>query len=314
MKIMPLISIVIPAFNEAQSLENTIAEIRQTLSSHCELEFLVIDDGSTDNTHLVAYQLVETVPNFRYLRFTRNFGKEAALTAGLRNAKGDAVILADADGQHPPKVMLMFIEKWQAGFETVYGTQIERDESNHFVFAKKMYYQLMERFASIDIPANAGDFRLIDRKVVDSLNLLPENNRYMKGLYAWVGYKSIAVPYKARERHVGKSRFNFVKLISLGVAGLTGFSVLPLRLVSFFGLLVSLIAFALGAQIFVYHFFEHEPIPGWPTLAVGMMFFAGIELLALGVIGEYVGNIFEEVKGRPLYLIAENVSKRDADQ
>ncbi len=307
MKKLPFISIVIPAYNEAPSIRQTVIEIMQTLVSHCVLEVLLVDDGSTDQTSLVAYQLTQEFDCLRYIRLTRNFGKEAALSAGLQHAKGDAVIMVDADGQHPPEILLTFIDLWQKGYEVVYGEQAERNEHGFMQLSKKLYYRLMQRFSSIAIPSNAGDFRLLDRKTVNSLNMLTESNRYMKGLYAWVGYRSISVPYVARKRHAGHSRFSFFKLITLGLAGLTGFSVLPLRLVSFLGLVISAIAFFSGIEILIDHLIEHNPVPGWPTLAVGMMFFAGIELLALGVIGEYVGNIFEEVKRRPLYLIAENV-------
>lgn len=309
MKTLPFISIVIPAYNEAPSIRQTISEIMQTLVHHCTLEILLIDDGSTDQTSLVAYQLTQEIPELTYIRLTRNFGKEAALTAGLQHAKGEAVIMVDADGQHPPEVLLTFIALWQQGYEVVYGQQAQREEGGFIKFCKHMYYGLMQRFATIVIPSNAGDFRLLDRKTVNSLNMLTENNRYMKGLYAWVGYRSISVPYKARKRHAGKTTFSLFKLVTLGLAGLTGFSVLPLRLVSFLGLVISAIAFCFGIEILVHHLIDHNPVPGWPTLAVGMMFFAGIELLALGVIGEYVGNIFEEVKRRPLYLVAESVGK-----
>jgi len=300
---------VIPAFNEAASIRQTISELVQVLLPHCRLEILLIDDGSIDDTTLVATQLTQEFNCLKYIRLSRNFGKEAALTAGLHRAKGDAVIMLDADGQHPPEILLTFMRLWLDGYEVVYGVQEQRHESRFTKFAKRIYYRLMERFASINIPSNAGDFRLLDRKAVNSLNLLTESSRYMKGLYAWVGYRSIAVPYAARERYSGSSRFSFLKLLKLALIGITGFSVLPLRLVSFIGLLISLVAFGLGAEILIEHLVEHHPVPGWPTLAVGMMFFAGIELLALGVIGEYVGNIFEEVKRRPLYLIAEEVGQ-----
>lgn len=314
MKKLPFISIVIPAYNEAPSIRQTVSEIMQTLASNCELEILLIDDGSTDETSLVAYRLTQEFNALTYIRLTRNFGKEAALSAGLQHAKGEAVIMVDADGQHPPEILLTFIDLWQNGYEVVYGEQAQRNEHGFIQFSKKLYYRLMQRFSSIAIPSNAGDFRLLDRKTVNSLNMLTESNRYMKGLYAWVGYRSIAVPYTARKRHAGHSQFSFFKLITLGLAGLTGFSVLPLRLVSFLGLVISGIAFFSGIEILIDHLIEHNPVPGWPTLAVGMMFFAGIELLALGVIGEYVGNIFEEVKRRPLYLIAENVKSKHTAQ
>lgn len=294
-----------PAYNEAASIRQTVGEIAQSLSSHARLEILLVDDGSTDATTLIAHQIAQELDSLVYLRLSRNFGKEAAISAGLHRSQGDAVIIVDADGQHPPELLPVFIRLWQEGYETVYGVQQQRRENILIRIAKKLYYRVMLQFSSIDIPSNAGDFRLLDRKTVNSLNLLTENNRYMKGLYAWVGYRSIAVPYVARERRAGSSRFNFLRLAKLGLSGLTGFSIIPLRLASVMGLIVSVLAFFLGIQILIEYFVDHQPVPGWPTLAVGMMFFAGIELLALGIIGEYVGNIFEEVKRRPLYLIAE---------
>lgn len=304
-----LFSVVIPAFNEAESIKDTISEVVALLSPNFKYEILLIDDGSTDNTSLVAHQLTHQFKYLTYIRLSRNFGKEAALTAGLHRAKGDAVIMLDADGQHPAELILTFIKLWQEGYETIYGVQEKRQENSLTKWAKQTYYGLMFKFASIDIPANAGDFRLLDRKAVTSINLITEGNRYMKGLYAWVGYKSIGVPYTARKRNVGNSKFGFFKLFKLGISGLTGFSVIPLKLVSITGLFVSIAAFGLGIEILIEHLVVHKPLPGWPTLAVGMMFFAGIELLALGIIGEYVGNIFEEVKKRPLYLIAEESSQ-----
>ena len=305
----PFISIVIPAFNEAKSIALTISELIEVLGSNYSYEILLIDDGSTDNTSLIAHQLTHEFKCLTYIRLSRNFGKEAALTAGLHRAKGDAVIMLDADGQHPPDLIITFIKLWQEGYETIYGIQQQRHENSLIKIAKKIYYGLLLKFASIDIPANAGDFRLLDKKAVTSLNLITESNRYMKGLYAWVGYKSLGVPYTARKRNAGNSRFSFLTLFKLGLSGLTGFSVIPLKLVSITGLFVSIGAFGLGIEIFVEHLVNEKPLPGWPTLAVGMMFFAGIELLALGIIGEYVGNIFEEVKRRPLYLIAEEFSQ-----
>lgn len=302
---LPNISIVMPAYNEAACIRHTVSEIVSLLSAHCHLEILLVDDGSSDDTYLVAHELTKEFDCLIYLRLSRNFGKEAAISAGLHRAQGDAVMIVDADGQHPAEVLLVFMRLWREGYEVAYGVQEKRHESWLIKFAKKIYYDLMLKFSSIKIPANAGDFRLLDRKVVNSLNLLTENNRYMKGLYAWVGYRAIPVPYTANKRHAGHTQFDFIRLVKLGLSGLTGFSVLPLRLATILGFVVSALAFFLGIELVIEHFVSHDPLPGWPTLAVGMMFFAGIELLALGIIGEYVGNIFEEVKRRPLYLIAE---------
>ena len=197
MKNLPFISIVMPAYNEAASIKQTISEIKQAVDKHCKLEILLIDDGSTDQTSIVAYQLIEEFEELSYIRFTRNFGKEAAITAGLQHAKGEAVIIVDADGQHPPETLLTFIDLWEKGYEVVYGEQAKRSENVLIKLCKKAYYRLMRQFASIDIPSNAGDFRILDRKAVDSLNRFTESNRYMKGLYAWVGYRAICCEEKA---------------------------------------------------------------------------------------------------------------------
>ena len=204
-----------------------------------KLEIVVVDDGSTDRTPEVMAELLSQRPALRYLRFSRNFGKEAAISAGLEHARGDAVVLMDSDGQHPPSMLPLFIERWRQGIEVVCAVQQSRNQPLMRRMLSRWYYQIMEAGSSIVIPANAGDFRLLDRKVVDAINKLPERNRFMKGLFAWVGFRTELIPYAAAKRLAGSSRFNLLKLFGLGVTGLTSFSVAPLRLVSLAGVFIS---------------------------------------------------------------------------
>jgi polyisoprenyl-phosphate glycosyltransferase len=245
----------------------------------------------------------------RYVRLSRNFGKEAALSAGLAAATGAAVILMDADGQHPAELLPRFIEYWKNGVQVVYAVQSRDHEPAAMRTAKRWYYRLMQMGCSAEIPADAGDFRLLDRKAVDALNSLPEHNRFMKGLYAWVGFSTQEIRFQPAQRLAGRSHYNLLRLLSLGVTGITSFTLFPLRLVSAAGVLISGVSFIYGLYLLFEYFVYGTSVPGWATLAIGMMLLSGIQLLALGVIAEYLGRVFEEVKRRPLYLIAEDTGQ-----
>jgi glycosyltransferase involved in cell wall biosynthesis len=303
-----VISVILPAHNESASLPVVVnavtAELRRL---DLTPEIIVVDDGSTDATRAVMMSLVAADPQLRYIRFSRNFGKEAAISAGLASARGAAVVIMDADGQHPASMLPKFIELWRAGSEIVFASHVKRADPRWLGVLKRSYYGMMRAGSSVDIPPNAGDFRLLDRKVIDVINALPERNRFMKGLYGWVGFKSQNVPYEVAPRIAGRSRYSMRRLISLGLTGLTSFSVVPLRLVSVAGVVVSAAAVVYGCFLIVEHVVGSAQIPpGWSTLAVGMMFLSGLQLLCLGVIGEYLGRIFQEVKARPLYVVAED--------
>jgi polyisoprenyl-phosphate glycosyltransferase len=302
-----LISVVLPSYNECEGLPLVISSILDVLAqtgfSH---EIVVVDDGSTDGTREVALDLCALHSNLRYLRLSRNFGKEAALTAGLRTAGGDAVILMDSDGQHPPQPIPVFIDHWREGYEVVAGVQTGRSEPWLKRRLKSVYYHFMEAGSHVTIPPGAGDFRLLDRRAVDSINALPERNRLMKGLYAWVGYKTALVPFKPHHRLAGHTKFTWVQLFRLAFTGLTSFTVIPLRLVSFAGLVISGSSILYAGYLLFEHYVEGDHLPGWATLSVGMMFLSGVQLLALGVIAEYLGRTFEEVKQRPVYILAED--------
>jgi glycosyltransferase involved in cell wall biosynthesis len=241
---------------------------------------------------------------------SRNFGKEAALSAGLRVAAGDAVIMMDADGQHPPSFIPTMLKRWRDGFEVVAGVQEARPESLPKRLFKRAYYRMLEAGSHVVIPPDAGDFRLLDRKAVDAINALPERNRLMKGLYAWVGFKTALLPFQAEARVAGQTKFSWVHLFRLAFTGLTSFTVVPLRLVSLSGVIVSMTSIFYALYLLAEHYFEGSHTPGWATISVGMMFLSGVQLLALGVIGEYLGRTFEEAKQRPVYIIAEDTRLR----
>lgn len=302
-----LISIILPAYNEAKALPKVIASIAAVLRTEpVRAEFIVVDDGSTDGLRETMQILRREIPDIRYLRFSRNFGKEAALTAGLNAANGDAVIMMDSDGQHPPALVKTFLERWRSGYEIVCGVQEARSETALKRMFKSSYYRILEAGSPVSIPPNAGDFRLLDRKVVEAINRLPERNRYMKGLYAWVGFKTILVPFQAEARVAGTTKFGWWSLFGLAFTGMTSFTVVPLRLVTFAGLLVSFTSLIYGMYLLFEHFVDGAHLPGWATLAVGMMFLSGLQLLALGIIAEYLGRTLSEVKQRPVYILAED--------
>jgi len=302
-----LISVVLPAYNECEGLPIVLSSIFSALAkTEFAHEIVVVDDGSTDGTRQVMLGLCSSSPDLHYVRLSRNFGKEAALTAGLNMAAGDAVILMDADGQHPTALISAFLERWREGYEVVAGVQSARPESWLKRRFKGMYYHFMEAGSSVVIPPDAGDFRLLDRKVVDAINALPERNRLMKGLYAWVGFRTALVPFQAQDRVAGHTKFTWRQLFRLAFTGLTSFTVIPLRLVSIAGFIISCSALLYGFYLLFEHYVLGDHLPGWATLSVGMMFSSGVQLLALGVIAEYLGRTFEEVKQRPIFIVAED--------
>jgi glycosyltransferase involved in cell wall biosynthesis len=302
----PSISCVIPAFNEARNLGTVLPRVLATLQSMSDrVELIVVDDGSRDDTPAVMQALCATHPALVYLRLSRNFGKEPALTAGIDATRGDVVLLMDADGQHPVELLPTMLEKWQQGSDVVYAVRKTRDDQSGLqVSLTGLFYKLVNMGNRVKIPPNAGDFRLMDRKVVEALKSLPERNRFMKGLYAWVGFNSTAIDYQPLPRADGKSNFGLRGSLSLALTGILAFSIAPLRALTLIGLVLSAIALGYGAWVVAEYFVTGIAVPGYATIVVGMMFFSGIQLLSIGVLAEYVGRIYEEVKQRPAYLIS----------
>lgn len=298
------VSCIVPAFNECENLRVLLPALMVTLSRVCsEWEVIVADDGSSDGTAQLMSEW-SAVKGFRYLQLSRNFGKEAAITAGLESAAGDAVICLDADMQHPPSLIPKMLVRWRAGADMVYAVREHREDES---WAKRLgargFYRLLNGAHGVTVPAHAGDFRLMDRRVVDALNALPERTRFMKGLYAWVGFKSEALPYTPAERAHGVSRFNAFKLIRLAFDGLTAFTTWPLRMVSIVGCLLAFASMAYGSYLVLDYWRSGNPTSGWTTIVTAVLFFAGVNLISIGILGEYIGRIFDEVKGRPLYVV-----------
>ena len=303
------LSVVVPCYNEGNHLKQFLeALLTHVLSITESYEILLVNDGSKDNTREVALKLIPQ-GQIRYLELSRNFGKEAALMAGIDHANGDAILLIDADFQHPLDKIPEMAQLWKSGYDMVYGVIANRQgESITKRLGTNLLYKLLNT-SDIAIPENAGDFRWLDKKVVSALKKLPERNRFMKGLYAWVGFKSIAIPFELKERQSGTSTFNLRKLVKLGMAGLTSFSAAPLQLWIGIGATISLLAIVYGAYVVIDTVVHGNPVSGWPTLTVALMLFSGIQLLSIGILGEYIGRIFTEVKQRPLYVIAEDLGE-----
>jgi len=306
----PAISCVMPAFNEAENLPIVLDEATRQLAELTERwEIIVVDDGSRDATP-AAMRPWLLQPGVRYVRLSRNFGKEAALTAGIDRAGGEVVLLMDADGQHPASLLPRMLEAWQRGADMVCAARASRaDESWRKRIGTRLFYRLVNSNPSVQIPVNAGDFRLMDRRVVDALKSLPERNRFMKGLYAWVGFRTEIIDYLPSERLSGRSSFSMKGLTRLAFTGVTAFTNLPLRLWSALGALVALFAFMLAVWIVIEYFVYGNNVPGWATLVTGMAFFSGVQLLSIGILGEYVGRIFDEVKQRPVYIVGTEAGR-----
>lgn len=305
----PSLSCVIPAFNEARNLGHVVPHILATLTRMSEqVELIVVDDGSRDDTSEVMHALCAAHPQVVYLKLSRNFGKEPALTAGLNATRGDVVVLMDADGQHPIELVPEMLAKWRTGSDVVYAVRKTRDDQSSLqATLTGWFYKLVNLGNRVQIPANAGDFRLMDRQVVIALNNLPERNRFMKGLYAWVGFNGTAIDYEPLPRTDGQSNFGLRGSLSLALTGILAFSTAPLRALTLLGLALSFIALSYGAWVVAEYFISGIAVPGYATLVVGLMFFSGIQLLSIGVLAEYVGRIYEEVKQRPTYLVSQRV-------
>ncbi len=306
----PRISAVVPMYGEGRNAAAFLRRLHGALSAlspACEI--VVVNDGSPDDTRERVLEVAGDCA-VHYVELSRNFGKENALSAGLEAARGDVVVLLDGDGQHPPALVARMLEHWRAGADMVYAVRAHRrDESWVKRTGTAIFYAGMARAAHVDIPPDAGDFRLLDRRVVDALRRLPERARFMKGLYAWVGFRSVPIEYEPEARAEGRSSFGLGNLFRLALAGLTSFSTLPLRLVAVTGAIVSVVALGYGAWVVVEDFVYGNPVPGYPTIVVSIMFFSGVQLLSLGIIGEYLGRVFEESKRRPNFLVADEVDR-----
>lgn len=305
---MKKVSIIIPCYNEESNLMALYENLASLMNEHSEYlwQILLIDDGSQDHTFDIIKDTRAKDHRFCYIHLSRNFGKENAMLAGFDNVKGDCCVIMDADLQHPIHVIPQMLALWEQGYDDVYAKRKNRGKESWL--RKKLsltYYKVLQKMANVDILPNVGDFRLLDRKCIDALKSLRETQRYTKGLYCWIGYKKKEVEFEQGDRTLGTSSFNYHKLFNLAIEGITSYSTAPLRLSTLLGIIVSCSAFLYMCYVFFKTIILGEPVHGFPTLIIVILFLGGVQLLSLGIIGEYLGRIFLETKHRPVYLINE---------
>jgi len=304
----PTFSVVVPLYNEQAGLAEFHRRLAAVMDPLGPWEAVYVNDGSTDATLALVQRLRLAEPRIALLNLSRNFGKEIATTAGLDHARGEAVIVIDADLQDPPELIPALVAGWREGFDTVYAQRRARvGDSVLKRLTAGLFYRVMGRLAEIDIPRDVGDFRLMSRRVVDAVLQLREHHRCMKGLFAWVGYPVKAVPYERAPRHAGRSAWSYLALWELALEGITGCTVAPLKVATYVGLAVALFASVFGAQLIARTLLFGNPVAGYPSLMTVVLFLGGVQLLTLGVIGEYLGRVFNETKNRPLYLVERHL-------
>jgi polyisoprenyl-phosphate glycosyltransferase len=308
----PTLSVIVPAYNEAEVL----AELHRRLAAVIDglgvtAEVIYVNDGSRDATLDILYRLHAADPRVAVLNLSRNFGKEIAMTAGLDHSRGEATVIIDADLQDPPELIPDLMARWSQGYDVVYATRLSRDGES---FLKKLtaryFYRVIGGMSPIEIPKDTGDFRLLSRRAVDALCRLREQHRFMKGLFAWIGYRQTAVTYHRDRRSAGTTKWNYHKLWGFAVEGITSFSTAPLKAASYVGLVTAMTAFLYASWIIYKTLRYGEPVAGYPSLMVAVLFLGGVQLAAIGVLGEYLGRMFNETKGRPLYLVEAYVHPR----
>ena len=304
----PLISIVIPVFNESEGIHQVYEQVCRAIAGlpdPCEIIF--VDDGSTDDTAALIASIAQKTTNVSGISLSRNFGHQAALTAGLDVARGDAVVTMDGDLQHPPDFIPILVEKWKQGFQVV--NTVREDSGRESLLKRvssRIYYKILNLVSEVPIQAGAADFRLLDRQVVESLRAIKEHDRFLRGLVSWVGYSSTSVRFTPGKRYAGKTKYSFVKMFRLAVDGILSFSAVPLRLLLVCGLIICLLSFVYGSYSLYVHFFTNATVPGWTSLLITILFLGGGQLIGIGLLGEYLMHIYMESKSRPLYIIRQS--------
>lgn len=309
------LTVIVPVFNEEEVLSEfhrRLAVVMDGLAMQGEI--IYVNDGSIDGSLSEMHRLMVEDARVAIVDLSRNFGKEIAMTAGLDHAHGDAVVVIDADLQDPPELISEMIEQWQSGYDVVYAQRSSRaGESAFKKSTAHVFYRLIQKLSRVQIPHDAGDFRLLSRRAVDALSGLREQHRFMKGLFAWIGYPQKAIQYERDARYGGETKWNYIGLWNFAIEGITSFSTIPLKVATYVGMLTALGAFLFGMFIVLQTVFYGNPVAGYPSLLVVVLFLGGIQLMALGVIGEYLGRMFDETKGRPLYLIKDYKSSNADD-
>ncbi|HEY0382323.1 MAG TPA: glycosyltransferase family 2 protein [Candidatus Elarobacter sp.] len=306
------LSVVVPLFNEADNVDELLRRIREVLAgltrSPAAYELILVDDGSRDATLEKLLAAAHADPHLRVISLSRNFGHQIAATAGLDAARGDAVVLMDGDLQDPPALIDDFLAKFREGYDVVFATRRRRaGESRFKLFTAALFYRIIRRLTNVSIPVDTGDFRLMSRRVVTALRGSRERHRFIRGLVSWVGYKQTGIEYDRAERFSGESKYPVSKMIKFAVDGITAFSEIPLRIATWFGFFVSIIGFLVALYELGLHFFTGYNLPGYTSTIFAILFLGGVQLITIGILGEYVGRVYDEIKGRPLYLVAENV-------
>lgn len=308
------LSVVVPAFNEAEGLphfHDRLSAVLQDLPLQAEIVY--VNDGSKDATLDVMHSIAVNDGRVAIVNLSRNFGKEIALTAGLDHARGDAVVVIDADLQDPPELIIELVRHWQGGYDVVYAKRTARDgESRLKKLTAFAFYRLIQRVSRVYIPQDTGDFRLLSRRAMGALSKLREQHRFMKGLFAWIGYPQLAVPYRREPRYAGKTKWNYWDLWNFALEGITSFTTAPLKMATYLGLVTALAAFAYAAIIVYKTLMFGDPVRGYPSLMVVVLFLGGVQLITIGILGEYIGRMFDETKNRPLYLVLEYHPANDA--
>jgi glycosyltransferase involved in cell wall biosynthesis len=307
----PKLYAVIPVYNEEALIGSFLEELAAKLVEiSSNYKIVVVDDGSVDKSREIIQGLVGKL-NIKLISFSRNFGQEAAITAGLEaSCDADAAVIMDCDFQHPIEVIDQFYEKWCEGYSNVYGIRTRDDQSKTRSFLSETFFKFSKSMMGVDIPANAGYFRLLDKQCIKAFNSLSENNRFIRGLFSWIGFKGYAIPFQVADRKdETPSRWGYKKLFKLAFTGIFSFSAVPLRMISLMGMIISIFALAYGLYTILANIFFGVGVSGWPTIVVSIMFFSGVQLISLGVLGEYISRIFDEAKNRPKYIIDEDESR-----
>jgi polyisoprenyl-phosphate glycosyltransferase len=308
----PVLSVVVPLYNEEGNvgpLMRRVGAVTERLAVSFDCEIILVNDGSTDGTLTAIREEMRRRPHMVLVNLSRNFGHQLAATAGMEIARGDAVVLMDGDLQDPPELMEPFVRKWREGYDVVYAVRRSRQGESPFkLVTARAFYRIIKRLTKVAIPLDAGDFRLMSRRVVEALRRSPERHRFLRGMVSWVGFNQIAVEYDRDVRHTGKTKYPLPKMIRFAMDGITSFSDIPLRFASYFGFFVSAIAFVYALIVIAFKLFSLKPpgyTPGWASTIVAVLFLGGVQLMSLGILGEYLGRVYDEVKGRPLYLISD---------
>jgi dolichol-phosphate mannosyltransferase len=308
-----LLSVVVPVYNETEVIEEFYKRLKYTLSSFdlYSYEIIFVDDGSSDDSYQKIVKLADLDPNIKVIKFSRNFGHQIAITAGIDIAQGDAVVIIDADLQDPPEIIGKFIEKWKEGYDVVYGVRERREgESKLKLFTAAIFYRVLKTLTKVDIPLDTGDFRLMSKRVVAHLRDLREQDRFVRGLVSWVGFKQTGVHYAREKRHAGVTKYPYTKMVKFALDGLTSFSGTPLKLATLFGYATSFLAFLYACSVFVQKALGMT-VQGWATIMVGILFLGGVQLICIGIMGEYIARIFTHTKQRPIYIVEEVYSARN---